>query len=141
MQRSNLRIAAAAIGCLALTSIAVLPAAAAGDPTGNISYGREYGPLIRAVMSEHHDGTGSTISVYGSAACTSSTSDVDISISALTKSNWNDQISAVQDFNQCDVNLFANSNFGGASTGYKNYAVRLYVGDSWNDRASSFRIS
>lgn len=56
---------------------------------------------------------------------------------------WNDVVSAAQDYNSCDVNLFKNDNYGGGSTGYKNYGdgARKYVGASWNDQASSFKIS
>lgn len=60
----------------------------------------------------------------------------------IQRQNWNDKVSSVNDYNKCDVRLFENVGYGGASTGFVNYGPNAarYLG-AWNDRASSFVVS
>ncbi len=110
-------------------------------PNASISYGRQYGRVLRAKFSEHANGKGYKIYVYGSRRCTASTAKPDISISWLGRHNWNDDISRAYDYNRCDVKLYDHVNFGGAWKGYTHYGYGgRYVG-YMNDRTSSFMIS
>lgn len=116
----------------------------AATPSGNDNYGRQYGNVVRAVMAEHANGSGSTLMIYGSSACTASTSTPDISIGNIRRNNWRNAISRAADFNRCDIWFFKGENFSGTSWpgGYKHWGTGgAYVGDSWNDSIGSFRIS
>ena len=138
----NKKLAAISVATATFASLMVAsPANAALEgPDRNITYGSQYGSVQRAKLAEHSDGSGNYVMVYGSGACTTSTTTPDISVSSLP-SDWNDEISNVKDYNYCDVNLAIDINFGN-SVGYRNFTpTGAYVGDSLNDEVSSFRVS
>lgn len=115
--------------------------AAADTPTGNASLGTQYGSVLRAVLGQNWDGSGYAIFVYGSGACSATYSDFDYSQSVMPYS-WNAAVSNVKDYNACDVKLYWDVYFQGSSTGWINGgSTGVYVGDFWNDKTSSFRLS
>lgn len=126
-----------AAGCSGLSATAY-----AASPTGSDNYGTQYGSVLRARMAQHFNGSGYQLRVYGSGACTASTTTPDISISSISRNGWNDAISWASDYNRCDIWFFKGGAFSGPSWGgYKHWGSGAYVGDSWNDTISSFRIS
>lgn len=59
---------------------------------------------------------------------------------------WNDQASAANDYNVCDLRLFQDSGYGvplWSGSGWVNFSTGapVYFGDSRNDRASSFQVT
>jgi hypothetical protein len=128
---------AVAAGLLALLA----PAANADTPVNNPLLGS--GGLTRAILVENSDGSGHTITVKGTAACTSSTTNRDYT-STVMPSSWNDAVSMVKDYNQCDVMLFKNDGAlsSDTHTGWINGGSSgQSVGPNWNDQASSFVLS
>jgi hypothetical protein len=126
-------------GLLALLA----PAAHADTPTANYDLGRQFGTVHRATLTENADGSGNYIRVWGSSPCTSSTSDRDNVIGTVPP-GWNDAISRVYDYASCDTKLYWNggANPADTQTGWINGDTGgKYVGDTWNDRTSSFALS
>lgn len=78
--------------------------------------------------------------------CTTSKADIDVRSPYLTSYNmldgasWNDAASSIKTFNNCDVNLFEHTSFGGKQTQYISYSSDLRT-RSFNDLASSLLIS
>jgi hypothetical protein len=64
--------------------------------------------------------------------------DVDWEV-ANVGSTWNDRTSSFQGFNGCQVRVFENASFGGAS--YGPLTSSDYVGSAMNDRTTSVRFS
>lgn len=107
----------------------------------NVELGRQYGVTLRAELFEHINRGGGRIAVYGSSVCTATYADAEYSQSYMP-SGWNDVVSWIADYNQCDVKLWEHIEFGGtASLWYNGGSYGVYVGDPWNDRASSFKLS
>ncbi|HVH93741.1 MAG TPA: hypothetical protein VM688_02360 [Nocardioidaceae bacterium] len=132
------RLIAIALGGTFAVIFGVSPASAASGVT--YIYSGD-GDTLRAVFYEHADFTGAQLKYYGGSACTSTTADADYS-RGVVPNGWNDVISAVRDYNGCDVKLYMDGPFAGRSTGYVNYgSVGRYVGYDFNDKTSSFRIS
>jgi len=132
-------VVAVTAGLLAL----VAPAAHADTPTGNYDLGRQFGNVHRATLYENADGSGNWIRVFGSSPCTTSTSNRDNVIGTMPP-NWNDAVSRIYDYNQCDTKLYWNggANVNDTQTGWLNGGSGgLYVGATWNDKTSSFALS
>lgn len=114
-------------------------------PTASVSYGSEYGWVVRAVMRENSNGTGYSLTAYGSSSCSATTSDRDFTKSTLPDSRWDNNVSWASDFNLCDTalydgtstsgTLFANTIFNFASGGEVNGS------QNFNDKTSSFYLS
>lgn len=82
----------------------------------------------------------------GSTPCTPTTGDRETVISDLGNSilgsDWNDRVSAVSDYNHCDVQLWWDINFRGSNTGFINNGSGMrFVGAVWNDEARSVVVS
>jgi hypothetical protein len=50
---------------------------------------------------------------------------------------WNDRISSFQGFSNCQIRIYENANFTGATDGA--FTATDYVGDAMNDRTTSVR--
>lgn len=124
---------------LAVSGIAVgTGTASAAVPNWTIKSGT--GTTLRAIFYENSNFTGAQLAYYGSGPCTATTSDADFSLSVMP-AGWNDVVSAVRDYNGCDVKLYRDINFGGGSTVWVNYGGGKTVPSGWNDVPSSFRVS
>lgn len=120
--------------------LAVLPASQA-HAQSNVSWSS--GDVRRAIMWENDNG-GAAITNWGSTNCTARTSDMETINNNMAAINWNDVVSAVNDFAGCDVNLFENGNFSVSLTnGYRNFGggSPVFVGHDANDKTSSYSIS
>jgi hypothetical protein len=79
--------------------------------------------------------------------CTTPTTDIEYTIADLrTKrirdTTWDDRISSVRTYNQCDVKFFDGTHGQGAATGFiDSHSDLRFYGAGWNDRASSLRLS
>jgi hypothetical protein len=83
---------------------------------------------------------GGTLTFEG-AEC-SPTYDIEYGLPDLGAFGWNNRISSVQTFNRCDVKFFGQVNYEGASSTWIDQAPNLgTIGDGWNNRAGSVRIS
>jgi hypothetical protein len=128
---------AVAAGLLALLA----PAANADTPVNDPPLGS--GGTIRAYLIENSDGSGHKITVRGTGNCTASRTNRDFTQTVMP-SSWNDAVSMVKDYAQCDVMLFKNDNAlsSDAHTGWINGgSAGKSVGPNWNDQASSFILS
>lgn len=83
------------------------------------------------------DASAGVLEVTAGAACTTSKTNIDSSLSNLGV--WSDRISSFQGYANCYVKLWENAGFVGASLGY--YSGTSNVGSAMNDRASSARFS
>jgi hypothetical protein len=134
------RIVSAGVATVGLLAF-MTPAAHADTPTANYDLGTQFGNVHRATLAENADGSGNYIRVFGSSPCTATRSDTDNRINVVPP-GWNDAISWIADFNQCDVDLYVNGGTTGTHSGYINYGpAGKYVGSTWNERASSFTLS
>jgi hypothetical protein len=137
MKRSILRQGSAAAIAVGFVVALSTPASAVSSTT---IYSGD-GDTLRAIFYEHINFTGAQLRYYGSSPCTSTTTDADFSFSAMP-TGWNDVISSVRDYNQCDVKLYMHSSFGTPSTAYVNYgSTGKNLSTGWNDQVSSFRVS
>lgn len=128
-----------AAGLLALMA----PAALADTPTRDYEVGRQFGNVHRATLTQNPDGSGYQIRVYGSSPCTATRTDRD-NVVGVVSPGWNDAISRVYDYNSCDTKLYWNggANTGDTQTGWiDGGSAGVYVGSTWNDRASSYALS
>lgn len=135
--RSSSRLTAfAGAAALALTIVPVAPVQAVG------SINWSSGSYVRQRIWEHSSG-GAVITVFGSSPCTATTSDTETVMSNMVNQGWNDIASAANSYNSCSLNIYRDINFGGDSTGYRWYSSSspVYLGDIWNDQASSFKLS
>jgi len=73
---------------------------------------------------------------YG--GCTTTTADVDYQVTAI-KTAWKNVISSTTLFSNCWANLYADTNFGGSSTGYQGSKSSLSA--ALNNNAESIRFS
>ena len=87
------------------------------------------------------DGSAGSWSYYGSAACTSTTSDIDYSVSTL--GSFNQRTSSFQSYNNCATRLWSGTSFTGtAFPGSTSFQVSsTNVGASFNDKAQSAQFS
>jgi len=135
MKKTLARSVAAAV----LTGASLLGASAPASAATATRAGS--GDVLIAIFYEHADGSGRQLWYYGTRSCTSTTSDTDYAVGTMP-AGWNDIISRVRDFNSCDVKLYTDGNFRGSTTGYVNYGSGgRYVGDFFNDKTSSFKVS
>jgi hypothetical protein len=101
------------------------------------------GDTLRAIFywDRGRDGAGDQLQYWGGSACSATTSDADFSLSRMP-AGWNDEVSAVQDFNGCDVKLYMHDGFRTGTSSYINFGTSgrdlTFV---WNDQLSSFRVS
>ena len=166
--RSRRRLAAAlANAAAAAASILGAPAHAAG-PSGAAVVPHTISKEIRKVCSGDCDtlravfyddpagvlngysyDSSDRIEYWGGSACSATTSDTDFKMSVLPP-GWNDRISAVADFNGCDVKLYWDRGFQGRTTpspGYTNYGEggrNLSANGCvtcWDNKTSSFKVS
>ncbi len=129
------------LACSAALMMTQTPAAFA-DNTDTVTFIKSGdGDTLRAVFYEHSNFTGDKLVYKGGSACTSTTTDADYSMSVVPD-GWNDKVSAVKDYNGCDVNIYVDGGFKGAFTGYVNYgSAGKAVPSGFNDKMSSFRVS
>ncbi|MEU6073919.1 hypothetical protein [Micromonospora sp. NPDC047074] len=60
----------------------------------------------------------------------------------LSSVGWNNRVSSVHTYNQCDVKFYNLANFGGASSTWIDQASNLgTIGDGWSNRAGSVKFS
>ncbi len=85
------------------------------------------------------DFNGEILLTYLNHRCTETTNDVDYAISWLGD-KWNDQISSVKTFNNCNERLWENRDFRGADTGWISISSDLRT-LNFNDKASSIEFS
>jgi hypothetical protein len=142
----NLRAGATAAFLLCLTLVGAPPATAlsiaAACPAGATCIYSGDGDTLRAIFYENINWTGARLMYYGSSPCTATLSDADFSKSVMP-TGWNDRVSSIRDYASCDIKLYTNTNFGGPSTAWINAGSTpgYNLPASWNDQASSFRVS
>jgi len=93
-----------------------------------------------SVLGRLYDDSGRTgpyLELTASGPCDSN-ADVDWEV-ANVGSTWNDRTSSFQGFNGCQLKVFENASFGGAS--YGPATSTDYVGSAMNDRTTSVRFS
>lgn len=122
----------------------VCVATAAELPSAQAQAARSGGvtPAATYIIAKLYDNAGfnasaGVLEVTAGAACTTSKTNVDASLSNLGV--WSDRISSFQGYANCYVQLWGNPGFAGASLGY--YSGTSNVGSAMNDRASSARFS
>jgi hypothetical protein len=96
---------------------------------------------VIGIEYEHRNYGGASLNVTvapNGFTCTTTTSDVDASLSSMP-SGWNDRVSSYRTYANCWAKHYQHSNFGGSSVGYA--GSRTYIGDALNDRTSSIRWS
>jgi hypothetical protein len=92
---------------------------------------------ILAYMYDSAGNTGLYYTITNTAPCDTN-SDVDFSVTNIG-TTWNDRISSWTGFAECELRIYENATFGGAS--YGTYTSSSYVGDAMNDRTTSIRLS
>lgn len=80
--------------------------------------------------------TGAFLDIFAAGPCDTS-ADLDYSLSYIGAA-WNDRVSSFQGYSACEIRVYENESFGGASLGP--LAFTDYVGDAMNDRTSSMRF-
>lgn len=131
-----------------VTVLAAGSIVALGTPANALSsasFGSQYGNVARARLYEHANLAGATLTMYGSGNCSASTMDVDLTMGTM-KNGWNDAVSSIRDYAACDTMLYEDGGALGTRTGWNNYgtggtSVGSAVGNWWNDRTSSVRLS
>lgn len=97
--------------------------------------------LTIAIFYDSTGFSGATFTWTQSSACTPSY-DAEWQWDDLADIGWNNRVTSVRTYNQCDVKLFDGKNFGGASSVWIDSASNLgTIGDGWNNRASSVKFS
>ena len=96
------------------------------------------------VIARFYDGTGYSGATYTwvqSRPCTA-TYDAEWQWQDLRTVGWDNKVSSVRTYNSCDVKLYADVNFGGASSTWIDAASNLgTIGTGWSNRASSVKFS
>lgn len=133
---------AAATLAAASTLLSVTPAFA-GPASDSVTVGPTgSGSIMVSQFRQLYDGSGYSWVHRGTAACTVSTSNQDYGRSNLNINDWNDVVSYLQDYNQCDVKVFQDTNYEIALTGYVNYGSSgRGIADGLNNRTSSYYLS
>ena len=94
---------------------------------------------VLAKLYDNNGRTGPYAEIDASGPCDTN-SDVDWSTTNIgidISTYWNDRISSFQGYSNCQIRIYENANFGGAS--YGTYTSSNYVGDAMNDRTTSLR--
>ena len=97
---------------------------------------------LRVIFYQHANRGGAQLIYYGGSRCTATLDDFEYSQRVMPP-NWNDEISWWQDFNSCDVKLYPDGPFQGTPSPWMDGGSGngRYVGDNFNDKTSSFRVS
>ncbi|HEY0640775.1 MAG TPA: hypothetical protein VGD67_24350 [Pseudonocardiaceae bacterium] len=102
------------------------------------------GSVDALTIARFYDGTGysgATFTWTQSRQCTPSY-DAEWQWDNLADIGWNNRVSSVHTYNQCDVRLFDGTNFSGAASTWIDASSNLgAIGDGWNNRASSVKFS
>jgi len=109
--------------------------------TGNVSVGS--GTTLRNEFRQNVDGSGYYWKTFGSADCTTTTSDVDDSWADTSSHSggWDNSASWAVDYNQCDTRLSRYANFSTELTsGWTNYGSGASLA-AINDLTSSYKLS
>lgn len=102
-------------------------------------------PMAVVIVGKLYDNAGydesaGYLEVQSGALCTSSRTDVNVSLGTL--GGWDNRISSFRGFGNCGVKLFENTYFGGSAyPGSGFYTQSSNVGVAMNDRASSVQFS
>ena len=80
--------------------------------------------------------TGPYLDIFASGPCDTN-SDVDWSVANIG-ATWNDRVTSFQGYSACEIRVYENENYGGAT--YGAFASTNYVGDAMNDRTTSMRF-
>jgi len=136
------RITAGSLTALAFVTAVGLATPANAEASANVSVGTQYGSVLRGQFHQNVDGSGYFFRTYGSADCTSTTSDVDIQISNMTDYAWDNAASWAQDYNGCDTKLFRYKDFDTALTGWIDYgSTGQSLSGALNNLTTSFKLS
>ena len=155
------RIPYTAVSAVALAAslLSAAPASAAGSSSGsgnycmlNISTGESRcassetalysGPTTFATQYllgrffDTNGRTGAFLDIFAAGPCDTN-ADLDWSVSNIGTA-WNDRVSSFQGYSACEIRVYENDNFGGASLGP--LAFTDYVGDAMNDLKTSMRF-
>ncbi|MEV4772175.1 peptidase inhibitor family I36 protein [Micromonospora humida] len=99
------------------------------------------------VIARTYDGTGFSGALLTWAQSGSCTPEYDAELQwddlrTTSGGNWNNRITSVRTYNQCDVKFFDGINFTGAQSVWIDEASNLAtIGDGWNNRAGSIKFS
>lgn len=104
-----------------------------GLNVGVTTYATSY---LLARLYDDADRTGVFYEITGAAPCDSN-ADVDASVANIG-SAWNDRVSSFQGYSSCEIRVYENASYTGAS--YGAFASSNYVGDPMNDRTTSVRL-
>lgn len=162
MKAKMMATAGTALGALGLLGALSSPASAAEQPRTcavNLDTGarscagteeqalRAVGARATIVIARTYDAAnyGGTPAVWvQSKACTSAY-DAELQWADLRSTpggNWNNRISSVRTYHQCDVKLFDDVNFTGAQSVWIDASANLAaVGNGWSNRATSIKFS
>ena len=102
------------------------------------------GSLAVEWVVKMYDGTGFSNyldTFYKSGNCTATYSDTEIGLTDLGPTLDN-KITSLHTNNQCDVKLYGKTGYGGAASTWIDESSNLAnIGDGWNNRASSMKVS
>jgi hypothetical protein len=104
----------------------------------NAATSRGLSPESTFVLAKLYDQAGRTgpyLEIQASGPCDTN-SDIDWG-TANVGTTWNDRISSFQGFSNCQIRIYENANFTGAT--YGAFTATDYVGDAMNDRTTSVR--
>lgn len=110
-------------------------------PTKDVVFESGQADQLRLVLFQNVDGSGHVIRYLGSNNCDDTGLDYQQRWINSEGGNWNDNVSASRNYANCDHRLYWSADFEGDYTGWRGNTTREYVGDTWNDRASSFKVS
>ncbi len=97
--------------------------------------------LTIAIFYDGTSYTGATFTWVQSRQCTASY-DSEWQWGDLGSLGWNNRVSSVHTYNQCDVKFYDGTNFTGASSVWIDQSANLAaVGTGWSNRASSVKFS
>lgn len=130
---------------VAALGIAVVGVQSPASAENNETLKSGTGTTLRVVLYEHANFGGHAISYYGSGYCSPTTADYDYSKSSMpgwSYNSWNNQVSSLRDYKNCDVKLYDGEGFTDAATGWINAGeTGANLSSVWNDKAGSFRVS
>jgi len=144
-----------------LVDVPLSPAEAVDDPAfaAHLAAGANGGPVddpkpkeVNVVLSIEYEhinfnagAFGSSNTFVGDKLCDAATDIPEYAQPDLRNSlpqlpnGANDLISSFRTYSNCNANHYEHVDFGGAATGY--WTTRDYIGDDWNDKASSISWS
>jgi hypothetical protein len=88
--------------------------------------------FLKARLYDDQNFGGSYFEVFGSSACASG---VPVGGVSDIGSGWYGRVTSIRGYANCDVKVYENTGYGGASYGYVSQSG--YVGDAMNDRTKS----